>query len=126
MQFHIDKTTNIQTIIKQIRSHLVSLKANIIEANEIITICSELIYNIQKYTPKGYLELIIDTDNSNFNIKAKDNGDGFINISNIIKENYSTSGTLGAGLPAIIRLSDEFEAISNDTGVQIIIAKRYK
>lgn len=45
--------------------------------------------------------------------------DGILSIEDAMKEGFSTGGTLGMGLPASDRMSDEFDIESSDQGTTI-------
>lgn len=55
MHFEIDKHTNLQVVLSRVASFTQDLHTTNIKKSEIQTIVSELIYNIQKYTPNGVL-----------------------------------------------------------------------
>lgn len=57
-------------------------------------------------------------------IVANDIGSGIKDIYKAFQEGYSTSDTLGLGLPAIIRMSDDFHAQTSENGTKITILKR--
>jgi serine/threonine-protein kinase RsbT len=122
MHFEIDKHTNLQVVLSRVASFTQDLHTTNIKKSEIQTIVSELIYNIQKYTPNGVLQ--ITTKKNIVDIVALDTGGGIKNINNAFLEGYSTGGSLGLGLPAIIRMSDEFEAHTSKSGTNIYIKKR--
>lgn len=73
------------------------------------TILSELAYNQLKYAKSGYMEiqLIEEIKRKGVVIIASDKGPGIENLDLAISDNYSTSGTLGLGLPGIKRMADE-------------------
>jgi serine/threonine-protein kinase RsbT len=49
-------------------------------------------------------------------VEARDNGPGIVDIELAMRDGYSTARTLGAGLPGVRRLMDEFE-IESTVGV---------
>ena len=90
------------------------------------TVLSELAYNQLKYAKKGNIEtsFIKEAARKGIKIKATDNGPGIQDIDLALKDNYSTSGTLGLGLPGVKRLVDEFEirsVVNKGTTLEIII-----
>ena len=82
---------------------------------KVYTIISELAYNQLKYAEKGSIEASIfkEAARQGIKIKATDKGPGIQDIELALKDNYSSSGTLGLGLPGVKRLADEFKIISN-------------
>lgn len=122
MHFEIDSTTNLQVWVSKTKNYLDKLPTTNIIKTQIATIVSELIYNIQKYTPRGYID--IKHNDLTLHITAKDYGSGIKNLDKALLEGYSTGGTLGLGLPAIIRLSDDFTAETSENGTIIRIQKK--
>ena len=76
----------------------------------IATIVSELGRNILHHAKQGQVILytIKKDNNTGIEILAKDEGPGIENIANAMKDHYSTKNSLGLGLPAVKRMSDEF------------------
>lgn len=57
-------------------------------------------------------------------IVALDNGPGIREIRKVMEDGYTTSGGLGAGLPGVKRLMDEFSIESTvDVGTEISATK---
>jgi serine/threonine-protein kinase RsbT len=80
----------------------------------IATAVSELARNIILYGGRGHVELRI-VENGLRNglvVVAEDNGRGIEDIPRALQDGYSTSGSLGLGLPGTRRLMDEFEIVS--------------
>lgn len=121
MHFEINKNTDVSVLISKIKSLIDSFETSNIIKTEIITIASELIYNIKKYTPHGFIEILYDNDK--VQITAKDFGEGIKDLNHAMLEGYSTGGSLGLGLPAIIRFSDEFDAQTSYEGTTISSTK---
>ncbi len=81
------------------------------DQSRIITLISELARNIFKYAGQGYISIeTIKGRNGATGVKihAVDCGPGILNVNRAMEQGYSTSGSLGAGLPAIKRMADEF------------------
>ena len=81
------------------------------------TVASELGRNILKYGDgRGYLLVTWIDDMPNHGngveIKAVDRGPGFIDKQSALFDHYSTSGTLGLGLPGVARIMDALEIVS--------------
>ena len=89
------------------------------------TVASELGRNILKYgDAKGYLLVtwIDDVPNhgNGVEIKAVDHGPGFIDKQSALSDHYSTSGTLGLGLPGVARIMDALE-IESELGEGAVV-----
>ena len=80
----------------------------------IATAISELARNIVSYAKSGeiILKLAEETDRSGIVVVAQDRGPGIHDVSRALQGGYSTSGSLGLGLPGTRRLMDEFEICS--------------
>jgi len=79
--------------------------------SRIITLISELARNIFKYAGSGHIALEVVKDQNGclgLKIQAVDCGPGIMNVNRALEQGYSTSGSLGAGLPAVKRMADEF------------------
>ena len=75
---------------------------------------SEIARNIVEYAKQGEIEMRRAERNGRRGILvvARDNGPGIRDISMALQDGYSTSGSLGLGLPGARRLMDEFEIVS--------------
>lgn len=82
----------------------------IVDQARITTAISELARNIYLYAGQGQvcIEKLYDGGKSGLQIIAKDTGPGISDIRQVMEDGYSTSGGLGAGLPGVKRLMDEF------------------
>lgn len=122
MTLKISKEQDINLLMQKSKKYFSDLGVNEIKKIELTTIISELGYNIVKYAPRaGTMELKVE--NNTIIIVAADKGEGFQDITNATKEGYSTSGTLGLGLGAVIRLSDEFNVVTSKNGTSITVKK---
>jgi serine/threonine-protein kinase RsbT len=72
---------------------------------------SEVARNIYAYAGQGRIELALVERNGRRGIQvvARDDGPGIADIDLALQDGYSTSGSLGLGLPGVRRLMDEFE-----------------
>jgi serine/threonine-protein kinase RsbT len=82
-----------------------------VDQARITTAISELARNIYLYAGQGNvcIEKIYEQGKSGVKIIAKDEGPGIQDIRRVMEDGYSTSGGLGAGLPGVKRLMDEFD-----------------
>lgn len=81
-----------------------------VDQARIATAISEIARNIYLYAKSGKIcyEIIDNIDQKGLCITAIDTGPGIKNLSLVMQDGYSTSGGLGAGLPGVKRLMDEF------------------
>lgn len=85
------------------------------DATRFVTAASELGRNILKYARKGYLDYSTTQRGMRTGLKlsAIDKGPGIADVDKAMGDHFSTSGTLGLGLPGVKRLVDEFEIESS-------------
>ena len=76
----------------------------------LLTAASELMQNTLKYANGGVLKYWDITAGQRIGIEVtvSDDGPGIPNIDEALQDNFSTSNTLGLGLPGVRRLVDEF------------------
>ena len=82
-----------------------------VRAQKLATAASELTRNVHKYAG-GYgtvmLSLITEADIQWLQLEVSDQGPGIADLETAMLDHYSTSGTLGLGLPGVKRLVDDF------------------
>ncbi|UCG24876.1 MAG: anti-sigma regulatory factor [Chloroflexota bacterium] len=120
----IVQETDVTRALLEARMAAKSLGFNEVDIQMIATAVSELARNIIKYADRG--EIIIDQIENGFRVAieviARDRGPGIADIEQAVTDNYSSSGTLGLGLPGVKRMMDDFEIRSTEgegTTVQI-------
>lgn len=88
-----------------------------VDCTLVATAISELARNIVSYARKGEiaLQLVRDSRRSGILITASDEGPGIADLRLALRDGFSTSGSLGLGLPGVRRLVDEFQ-ISSSSG----------
>lgn len=97
-----------------------------VDQARITTAISELARNIYLYAGKGQIciEEVEERGKKGLKITAKDEGPGIADIRKVMEDGFSTSGGLGAGLPGVRRLMDQFELSSDaDKGTDIQAVK---
>jgi serine/threonine-protein kinase RsbT len=97
-----------------------------VDQARITTAISELARNIYLYAGRGKIciEPIDQLGKKGLRIVAIDNGPGIREIRKVMEDGYTTSGGLGAGLPGVKRLMDEFSIESTvDVGTEISATK---
>ncbi len=97
-----------------------------VDQARIATAISELARNIFLYAEEGkiYFEIIHQHNRKGLRMIAIDTGPGIDDISKVMEDGYTTSGGLGAGLPGVKRIMDEFELISEvGKGTKVTVVK---
>jgi serine/threonine-protein kinase RsbT len=98
------------------------------DATLIATAISELARNIVSYARKGRITLqaIHSTNRHGIVVIASDDGPGIPDIRQAMRDGFSTSGSLGLGLPGVKRLMDEFEISSKPGKGTTVTVKKWK
>jgi serine/threonine-protein kinase RsbT len=98
------------------------------DATLIATAISELARNILSYARRGEISLKIvhASSRQGISIIASDSGPGIRDIRQAMRDGFSTSGSLGLGLPGVKRLMDEFEIASEPGRGTIVTVKKWK
>ncbi|WP_099223423.1 anti-sigma regulatory factor [Listeria costaricensis] len=88
-----------------------------VDQARITTAISELARNIFLYAGNGEICIrkVAEGTKNGLEIIAKDHGPGIMDIRKVMQDGYTTSGGLGAGLPGVKRLMDDFD-IESKTG----------
>ncbi|WP_163102431.1 anti-sigma regulatory factor [Peribacillus alkalitolerans] len=89
-----------------------------VDQARVTTAISELARNIYLYAGQGKvcIEKVYNNGKAGMKILATDEGPGIQDIRKVMEDGYTTSGGLGAGLPGVKRLMDEF-SIDSTPGV---------
>ena len=96
------------------------------DATLIATAISELARNIVAYARRGRITLNVvnGTNRQGISVTASDDGPGIPDIAQALRDGFSTSGSLGLGLPGVRRLVDEFEITSQlGRGTTVVVKK---
>jgi serine/threonine-protein kinase RsbT len=98
------------------------------DATLIATAISELARNIVSYAHRGEiaLKIVNGADRQGLSIVASDCGPGIPDIRQALRDGFSTSGSLGMGLPGVRRLMDEFEITSQPGRGTTVAVKKWK
>jgi serine/threonine-protein kinase RsbT len=98
------------------------------DATLIATAISELARNIVSYARKGEitLSMVDSSERRGLSIIASDKGPGIPDIRQALRDGFSTSGSLGMGLPGVRRLMDEFEITSQPGRGTIVAVKKWQ
>lgn len=94
----------------------------------VATAISELARNIVRYAARGeiILRVVDDGGRRGVEVTATDDGPGIPDVARAMQDGYSTSGSLGLGLPGTRRLMDEFEIDSELGKGTTVTARKWK
>jgi serine/threonine-protein kinase RsbT len=98
------------------------------DATLVATAISELARNIITYAKSGEIRLTVINGSARQGIQlvAHDQGPGISDVQQALRDGFSTSGSLGLGLPGVMRLVDEFEIVSEENRGTTVTAKKWK
>lgn len=98
------------------------------DATLVAAAISELARNIISYAGEGEIELnaLRGSNGAGIRIIARDEGPGIRDIPQALRDGFSTSGSLGIGLPGVKRLMDEFAIDSLPGRGTIVTVKKWK
>jgi serine/threonine-protein kinase RsbT len=93
----------------------------------IATAISELARNIVLYANTGEIVLkpLQQGEKRGISVVARDRGPGIADVSRSLQDGYSTSRSLGLGLPGVRRLMDAFEIVSQLKQGTTVMAKKW-
>lgn len=100
------------------------LKLGSADQTRLATAVSELTRNILQYAGEGACTIINASDERRLCIRVivEDHGPGIPDIDLALQDGYSTGGGLGAGLPGVQRLMNEFHLSSQPGHTCLTIA----
>ncbi len=98
------------------------------DATLIAAAISELARNIVTYAKSGEIRLkvIQGSTRQGIQVIAHDEGPGIRDVQQALRDGFSTSGSLGLGLPGVIRLVDDFQIVSAESRGTTVTVKKWK
>jgi serine/threonine-protein kinase RsbT len=101
---------------------------SVTELAVIATAVSELARNIVLYARRGevLLKLVEQGGRRGIVVTARDDGPGIADVARAMQSGYSTSGSLGLGLPGVKRLMDDFELVTEMGKGTVITVRKWK
>jgi len=124
----INSDQDIVTARQKGRALAIELGFSTGDATLIATSISELARNIISYARRGeiILKAIQGSSRQGISIIASDSGPGIRDIRQAMRDGFSTSGSLGLGLPGVRRLMDDFEIASEPGRGTIVKVKKWR
>jgi serine/threonine-protein kinase RsbT len=110
------------------RAMATQLKFSVGNATLIATAISELARNIVSYAGRGEIVMGVarNSNRTGIIIVASDSGPGISDLTLALRDGFSTSGSLGIGLPGVRRLMDEFNIDSQPGRGTIVTVIKWK
>lgn len=89
---------------------------------------SELARNVLQYAGRGDMRItrVEGAGRSGLSVVVQDDGPGIADVQEAMQNGFSTSGSLGLGLPGVKRLMDEFEIESTPGRGTTVRVKKWK
>jgi serine/threonine-protein kinase RsbT len=114
-------------IVRQaVRQRAVEIGFSLVDQTKIVTAASELARNTLQHGGGGQaiVEIVSDGTRRGIRLVFEDSGPGIADVSQAMKDGYSTAGGLGLGLSGAKRLSNEFAISSTPgTGTRVVITR---
>jgi anti-sigma regulatory factor (Ser/Thr protein kinase) len=91
-------------------------------------VATEIATNLVKHAKLGeiYLDSLSDTGRAGVEILSIDRGPGMSSVDQCIRDGFSSTGSPGTGLGAMLRLSDEFDAHSIPENGTVLVSRVYR
>jgi anti-sigma regulatory factor (Ser/Thr protein kinase) len=124
--FLIGDMADVQIAVSRISSPPFIKEASAIDRSLIGTMVSELGTNIIKYAGRGLIRMTLAKGDGTLDIEiwAEDKGPGIANITLAMKDHFTTSNTLGLGLPGVRRMADDFSIQSSQEDGTVVYARK--
>lgn len=128
VSYKIDDRSYVSFIKREIHNLVTAAGYSALKVGEIDIIVSELTSNLIKFAETGELLYRISNDEKGnfFEIYCIDNGSGIKNLSRMVQDGVSSSDTLGHGLGAIERLSDNSSIFTLPDWGTIVYSRVYE
>lgn len=99
----------------------------LVDTTKLITAGSELARNILTYAVPGTgsfrVEQVEASGRRGVKATFSDDGPGIEDVDKALTDGYSTTGSLGLGLPGAKRLTDEMTIITSERGTTVTVTK---
>jgi serine/threonine-protein kinase RsbT len=122
----IAKELDMVVFRNRLKEYAVKIGMGLVNQTKLITAASELSRNMLRYAGEGtaLIEIVNGQRQNGVRVTFSDNGPGIADISQAMKDGYSTGKSLGLGLPGAKRLVSEFDIKSTvGKGTTITITK---
>jgi len=122
----IEKEQDVVPFRNRVKEYAVRIGMSLVNQTKLITAASELVRNMLKYAGGGVtvIEVISKGRDNGIRVAFQDKGPGITDISQAMKDGFSTGKSLGIGLPGAKRLVSEFDIKSAPgVGTEVVIIK---
>lgn len=122
----IVKETDVIPFRNRVKEYAAKIGMGLVNQTKLITSASELARNMLKYANggKATIEIVNSEKQPGIRLTFKDEGPGIADIAQAMKDGYSSTKSLGLGLPGTKRLVSEFKIQSEvGKGTTVIVTK---
>jgi serine/threonine-protein kinase RsbT len=122
----IRSSEDVTLVRRLVRSHSVALGFSLIDQTKLVTAASELARNALEHGGGGFMELehVIDRARRGLKLTFVDEGPGIADVSQAMRDGYTTGSGLGLGLGGAKRLSGDFNIESTPgKGTRVAITR---
>ena len=117
---------DIVVVRQRVRAWSVEMKCSLVDQTKIVTAASELARNLLIYGGGGEvrLELLQEGARRGLRVTFEDRGPGIADISQALKDGYTSGKGMGLGLGGAKRLVNDFEIVSKlGEGTRVTIVR---
>lgn len=119
-RIEIRNSEDLMQLVGTVRSFATASGISTYNTSRMATVASELATNLLKYAKNGFITARCSpVPKLAVVIESHDEGPGIPDLESAMRDHFSTSGTLGVGLPGVRRLSDHFEIQSSGSGTLV-------
>ena len=121
----IEKEQDVVPFRNRVKEFAIKIGMGVVNQTKLITAASELVRNMLKYGGGGkvLIEAISEGRDNGIRLTFQDKGPGIKDIAQAMKDGFSSTKSLGVGLPGTKRLVNEFDIksiLGEGTTVSII------
>ena len=122
----IKREQDVILLRNRVKEFATKIKLGLVNQTKLITAASELVRNMLKYAEGGdvTIEVVSKGRENGIRLVFRDDGPGIANIPLAMKDGFSTTKSLGLGLPGAKRLVNDFNIRSElNKGTVVTIIK---
>ena len=122
----LQTSEHIVSVRQAVRREAVALGFSLVEQTKIVTAASELARNAIQHGGGGtaLIEPIVNDARRGLRLTFEDQGPGIADVTQAMRDGFSTMGGLGLGLSGAKRLSNEFDISSAPgRGTRVVITR---
>ena len=116
---------DVPAVVRATRDYARRAGFGIEDAECVILAATELATNLARYAAGGNIQISLVQDGARtvVQLESSDTGPGILDIEQAMQDGFSTGGGLGAGLPGVRRLMDQFEVATSSDGTHVVARK---